>query len=271
MDSQNPKSHQDHIAPGMPPPTPSAPPVPPDDDDSAPIEMTPSQWLRANAITIIILAVGLVLLYRWVGGMEGMWSVAKMVIGLSFVIFIHELGHFAVAKWCDVHVVTFSIGFGPAIPGCKFKWGETTYLLGLVPLGGYVQMVGQVDGDESEDEEARDDPRSYKNKTVWQRMAIISAGVLMNVLLALVCFIIVYTIPGRNRASAVMSEIDSGSPAYVKGLRTGDVIDQIGSAKDPYFEDLQLAVLFSWGDSLKLAYHQPGEKEVRYHDCAAHG
>src|SRR5262245_30840212 len=62
--------------------------------------------------------------------------VLKVAVGLSLVIFIHELGHFLAAKWCDVHVTTFSIGFGPAIPGCSFQWGETTYKLGVVPLGG---------------------------------------------------------------------------------------------------------------------------------------
>ena len=69
-----------------------------------------------------------------------------MVIGLGFVIFIHELGHFLAAKWCDVHVKTFSIGFGPAVPVCSYKWGETTYMLGIIPLGGYVAMVGEGDG-----------------------------------------------------------------------------------------------------------------------------
>src|SRR5258707_5328687 len=91
------------------------------------------------------------------------FALAKVALGLGFVIFVHELGYFLVAKWCDVHVTTFSIGFGPALPGCKFKWGETTYMLALFPLGGYVQMVGQVDGDESDDPDTKEDPRSYKN------------------------------------------------------------------------------------------------------------
>jgi regulator of sigma E protease len=87
-------------------------------------------------------------------------SLLKVVLGLSFVIFIHELGHFLVAKWCDVHVTHFSIGFGPKIPGLWFVWGETTYQVCMIPLGGYVQMVGQVDGDESNDAETDEDPRS---------------------------------------------------------------------------------------------------------------
>src|SRR5262245_58825866 len=66
-----------------------------------------------------------------------------VALGLGLVIFIHELGHFAVAKWCDVHVETFSIGFGPALPGCKFKRGETTYMIGLVPLGATSRWLGK--------------------------------------------------------------------------------------------------------------------------------
>ena len=96
---------------------------------------------------------------------------------LGIMVLLHEWGHFIAAKLCGVRVDVFSIGFGPALPGCSFQWGETTYKLALIPLGGYVQMVGQVDGDESTDEGSIDDPRSYRNKTVGQRMAIISAGV----------------------------------------------------------------------------------------------
>ena len=86
----------------------------------------------------------------------------KVVIGLGLVIFIHELGHFLAAKWCDVHVKTFSIGFGPAVPFCSYKWGETTYMVGIIPLGGYVAMVGE--GENAADEEAEDDPRELQEQ-----------------------------------------------------------------------------------------------------------
>ena len=76
----------------------------------------------------------------------------KVILGLGLVICIHELGHFLAAKWCDVHVKTFSIGFGPAVPFCSYKWGETTYMIGIIPLGGYVSMVGE--GDNAGDDDA---------------------------------------------------------------------------------------------------------------------
>ncbi len=223
--------------------------------------MTFSQWLKANRVMLVILAAVATFLFIKFDA-EGLWSIAKAALGLSFVVFVHELGHFLVAKWCDVHVTTFSIGFGPALPGCKFKWGETTYMLALFPLGGYVQMVGQVDGDESSDG-TEEDPRSYKNKTVWQRMAIISAGVIMNVLLAFICFIIVFEGPGKDRKAAVIAATDTGSPAYRKGLPTGAVIEQIGDVKEPYFEDLLVTVMTTtYGEKLKLVYQQPDQEPV---------
>src|SRR5205807_472193 len=143
-----------------------------------------------------------------IDGLESLWNIAKMLLGLGFVIFVHELGHFLAAKWCDVHVQTFSIGFGPALPGCSFQRGETTYKIGAIPLGGYVNMVGE--GLEADEEE--DYPRSFKNKTVGQRMIIISAGVVMNVILGCILFIIVYYYHGVEMPPAIVGRVDPGSP-----------------------------------------------------------
>ena len=174
------------------------------------------------------------------------------------VIFIHELGHFLVAKACDVHVETFSIGFGPALPGCSFRRGETTYMVGLFPLGGYVKMVGEgADADDNED-----DPRSFQNKPVWQRMAIISAGVTMNVILAVVLFIIVFSGPGKERKPAIIETVDAGSAAFAAGLPTGAVITRIGDIEHPYFEDLMGVVLATQhGQKVRLDYQREGSKQ----------
>src|SRR5437667_31418 len=195
------------------------------------------EWFAANRSTLLY---GLVLIMAFIAFNETVLRInylgaLMVVVGLGLIIFIHELGHFLVAKWCDVHVTTFSVGFGPALPFCSWTRGETTYKLAMFPLGGYVQMVGQVDGDETADGN-EDDPRSYKNKTVWQRMAIISAGVIMNVLLAIVCFIIVFQGPGKDRQAAVVAAVDTGAPASIHGVRTGAVIEQIGDIQHPYFE-----------------------------------
>ncbi|HZT82641.1 MAG TPA: site-2 protease family protein, partial [Gemmataceae bacterium] len=221
--------------------------------DAAPDEsqLPAGVWLVRNGLWIVAGALALVFLYRNFGP-EGMWNIAKAALGLSFVIFIHELGHFAVAKWCDVHVETFSIGFGPALPGCRFTCGETTYKLALLPLGGYVKMKG-----EGTDDEEDDDPRSFKNKTVGQRMAIISAGVIMNLILGFACFVAAYY-SGVQQTAGVVGAVEPGSPAWTKNLHSGLVIDRIGDARDPSFEDLKYVVMLSRsGQELDMAVHSP--------------
>jgi regulator of sigma E protease len=230
-------------------------------DESAAENLTIRQWLRQNArMLIFLVALVVIIQLKFDLYLETWWSLAKAAIGLGLVIFIHELGHFLVAKWCDVHVTMFSIGFGPAL--WRFKRGETTYKLALLPLGGYVQMVGQVDGHEESDG-SEDDPRSYKNKTVWQRMAIISAGVVMNILLAIVCFIVVFMGPGKDRTAAIVNIVQSGSPAFVQGLPTGAVITRIGNVENPYFDDLKRVVLASQkGERIPLTYQVAGQTPV---------
>ena len=169
-----------------------------------------------NGPFVVLLGLAVAFAYHRFGG-EWILNVVKAGLGIGFIIFIHELGHFLAAKWCDVHVVTFSIGFGPAVPGCSFTRGETTYKLAILPIGGFVNMVGE--GPEADEEE--DYPRSFKNKTVFQRMLIISAGVIMNVAFGMACFIGVYLTTGVTRKPAVVSQTSPGSPAWQNGLRAG--------------------------------------------------
>jgi regulator of sigma E protease len=234
------------------------PPAPPQTPPPKP-ELNPTlgDWFARNGVSLVLL-VGLFIFLYMKFNVDGLWTIGKVAVGLGLVIFIHELGHFAVAKWCDVHVETFSIGFGPALPGCKFKRGETTYMIGLVPLGGYVKMVGEgADSDEGDD-----DPRSFKNKSVWQRMAIISAGVIMNVLLAFVCFIIVFKGPGKKQPAGVVGMTTVGSPAWEKGVPSGAWIKRIGSVEDPYFTQLMPVVMNSApGEELDFVYVLPPDRK----------
>ncbi|MFM7151128.1 MAG: site-2 protease family protein [Gemmataceae bacterium] len=199
-----------------------------------------SAWMSQNWIWFILFMVGIALAYKSYG-MEGLLAGFFAMLGLGFVIFVHELGHFLAAKWCDVHVLTFSVGFGPAVPGCSFTRGETTYKLAMLPLGGYVNMVGE--GPEADEEE--DYPRSFKNKTVGQRMLIISAGVIMNVLLGALCFILVYRLVGVDRLPAVIFRTEPGSRAWEQGVHPGWKIRQIDDKENPYFDEMRVAVALS--------------------------
>jgi regulator of sigma E protease len=226
-------------------------------------------WLARNGIYLLVGAALLVFLYSKFG-LTGLWSIVLVALGLGLVIFIHELGHFAVAKWCDVYVQTFSIGFGPALPGCQCKRGDTVYKISVLPLGGYVQMLGE--GTETDEDE--DNPRSYKNKSVGQRMMIISAGVIMNVLLACVCFIGLFWGPGMDQISAVVGTTDPGNRAWEKGIPSGAVLTHIGGysarpGRPLYFSDLTNAVVGSaWGEKLPIGYdvYEPGSDQPRHYE-----
>lgn len=169
---------------------------------------------------------------------------AWAAIGLGMVIFFHELGHFAVAKWCNVNVERFSIGFGPIL--LSWKWGETEYALSLIPFGGYVKMLGQDDADPSQltNEEIAQDPRSYLAKNVFQRMAIISAGVTMNVITA-VFFVAGAFALGLDQTAAVVGDVVPGMPAWEAGLRPDDMVEEINGRKIMTFEEVRLNVALS--------------------------
>ncbi len=169
-----------------------------------------------------------------------------VAVGLGLVIFFHELGHFAVAKKCGVAVERFSIGFGPVL--WSFKRGETEYAISLVPFGGYVKMLGQDDLDPSQltSEEIAADPRSYSAKSVWARMAIISAGVVMNVITGLLFFSVAFAL-GVEDAPATVGIAQPGMPAWVAGLKAGDRITRINGRRIRTFSDLKRAVALSRG------------------------
>ena len=174
------------------------------------------------------------------------FAILLVILGVGFVIFIHELGHFLLAKWNDVKVEKFSIGFGPTLFG--FRRGETEYVLAAVPLGGFVKMLGEGEG--TDDEQARTtDPRAYPNKSVGARMAIISAGVIMNVLLGLVCFVYAYG-HGMEEMPAIVGAVVPASPAYQAGMRPGDEIVAIDGRREVRYKTLLLKVSLSRRDQV---------------------
>ena len=137
---------------------------------------------------------------------------------LGLLIFVHELGHFLVAKYFGVRVEVFSLGFGKKI--LQKKWGDTVYCLSLIPLGGYVKMYGD---DPSAD--VPEDQRKYAflHKPVWPRIAIVLAGPLMNLFFAIVLFSVIGGL-GEEMAAPVLGDLNAKSKAYESGFRAGDKI-----------------------------------------------
>ncbi len=200
-----------------------------------------------------------------------------MALGLGFVIFLHELGHFLLAKWNGVKVEKFSIGFGPTLaswrrgvglrigtgsrppgPGDPPTWGETEYILAALPLGGYVKMLGENIEESTDEVKKSSDPRAYHNKSVWARMQIITAGVIMNILLGLVCFTFYFT-QGYPDIPAKVGGVLPGSPAYKGGIRTGDEIVAIDGQRDVGFKDVLNRVRLSGaGEKVRFTIKRPG-------------
>ena len=190
-------------------------------------------------------------------------TVLVTILVLGVLIFVHELGHFAAAKSVDIEVPTFSIGLGPKLVG--FRRGETEYVLSWIPLGGYVKMAGMVDeevtrmlegGAEGEDGAAtREDaasagpgtaagnigavagagtsggasPRDFDAKPLWARFMVISAGVVMNWLFAVVAFAAVAM--GRGVIEPRIVDVSPDSPAAAAGLRTNDLITRVDGVR----------------------------------------
>ncbi len=184
-------------------------------------------------------------------------NVLKVAFGLGFVIFLHELGHFLLAKWNGVKVEKFSIGFGRTLLG--FKRGETEYVLAAIPLGGFVKMLGEGPEDEAN---KSSDPRAYPNKSVGARMAIISAGVIMNLILGWACFVFAH-VRGIDEAPTRVGAVKAGAPAYEAGLRPGDEIVAIDGRSNLNFDKLRLKVrLSSEGQKLHFLIKRPGVKDL---------
>lgn len=157
-------------------------------------------------------------------------NVLMVIVGIGMLIFVHELGHFLVAKRVGVRVFAFSLGFGPAI--LKKKVGETEYRLSLLPLGGYVKLAG-----ESPNEDNTGADWEFMSKSPRQRAAVLSAGVLLNAVLAFLAFIAAFRI-GVPFISAKIGEVQPGWPAWEAGLEEGDKIIQVNNNTDPDFEDI---------------------------------
>lgn len=224
-----------------------------------------------------------------------------VVLGFGFVILIHELGHFAAARWAGIRVHAFAIGFGPAIcswrKGLGFRWGSgepelvrkygakriaslddagaavaedvepeprlpptispTEYRLNWLPFGGYVKMLGQDDVDPRGASGART-PDSFASKSVGKRMVVISAGVVMNVLLAAALFVFVFMV-GLKQEAPVVGFVSDDSPAaqavaqregIAPGIRVGDRVLSINGAPTPSFQYVMTNVAMARGGRL---------------------
>ncbi len=184
------------------------------------------------------------------------YSIGAAVIGLGLLIVFHEFGHFLFAKLSGVGVLTFSVGFGPKL--WKKKVGETEYALSAFPLGGYVKMVGE-DPDEQVDQ--ADVERSFAHKSLTKRIAIVAAGPVFNLMLAVLLLMLVFSFHGVPVMSTQVSGVEMGSPAEIAGLQKGDRIVAIDGAPVQEWEELSTRIKGSGGKTLDLQVRR-GEEIV---------
>lgn len=182
-------------------------------------------------------------------------AIVSAVIGLGILIIIHELGHFLVAKKTGVGVLTFSIGFGPRLVGKKI--GETEYLLCAFPLGGYVKMVGE---DPQEEVKEGDIQRSFSHQGLAKRVAIVAAGPLSNLLLAVVIFVWIFLSYGVPVLTTRVGGIEPDSPAAQAGIQKGDRIVGIDGQEIKKWEELSSQIKESQGRVLKLRIQRDGKE-----------
>jgi len=197
----------------------------------------------------------------WGAGWTG-W-ILPFLFGLSVVVFFHELGHFLVARWCGVRVLTFSVGFGPEVAGFNDRYG-TRWKLSWIPLGGYVKFFGDDNAASVPDETAvthmteAEKRQSFFYQPVGRRAAIVGAGPIANFILAIVIFAVVFTFYGRLTTTARVDAVLPDSAAAAAGLKPGDIVLAIDGRTIESFSDMQRIVSANAGRTLTFRIDRGG-------------
>lgn len=201
-------------------------------------------------------------------------SVAMMILGVGFLIFVHELGHYLACRLTKTRVETFSIGFGTRLFGWESRPGEPRrftvgrrrldpaenamdFRFALVPLGGYVKMAGENPG-----EERTGSADEFPSKPMWARVFIISAGVLMNALVAWLLYFIAFS--GKiEQMPAIMGEVDPGGAAWEAGMEPGDRVLSMDGTRTRSFKDLQMETVFlDPGETVPAVVERTGQQQT---------
>lgn len=176
------------------------------------------------------------------------------IIFIGVLVFVHELGHFLLAKACNIKVLKFSLGFGPRLFG--FTRGETEYVVSALPLGGYVKMLGEM---QEGDIDSRDEPRAFNNRPLYQRAAVVLAGPVFNFILAY--FVYMFLLTGTQTfGDTRLGVVAEGYPAWNAGIRPGDRVVAIDGEEIEDWDGLKTRISARPGESLTITYERDGKR-----------
>ncbi|MEJ1120704.1 RIP metalloprotease RseP [Phyllobacterium sp. CCNWLW109] len=192
-------------------------------------------------------------------------TIVPFLIVLTVVVFVHEMGHYLVGRWCGIGVKAFSIGFGPELIGFNDSRG-TRWKLSAIPLGGYVKFAGDEDVTSSTAADAStmtDAERAvaFHTQPVWKRAATVFAGPAFNILLTVAIFSVFFALYGRMISDPMVAEVRPGGPAAIAGFQPGDRFVSVDGEKIVTFADVQRHVSARGGDALDFVVERAG-KEV---------
>lgn len=171
-------------------------------------------------------------------------------LAFSILILGHEFGHFIIAKKNDVNVEEFSIGMGPKLFGIQGK--ETLYSIRILPIGGYVKMLGE--------EEKSNDSRSFSQKTPAQKLAIVAAGPIMNFILAIIFFAIIGFMKGY--VVPIVGDVEINSPAYIMGIQKGDKIEKVDNKNITSWDEFVTTLALGKGKDVDIQIKRGNESKV---------
>jgi regulator of sigma E protease len=169
-------------------------------------------------------------------------TILPFLLILVVLVVVHEFGHFITAKMFNVKVLEFGVGFPPRL--WSFRKGETEYTINALPLGGFVRLLGEEDDA---------DPRSLLAQAPWKRLIIMGAGAFMNFVLAIVLFSLALMIPREvSVGNAVISQVVPGSPAALAGLKSGDILEEIGGRRIESVPDASYNINLNLGEETEI-------------------
>jgi regulator of sigma E protease len=186
------------------------------------------------------------------------------VVVISILVFVHEFGHFWVARRCGVKIETFSIGFGGEIFGWTDRLG-TRWRIGWLPIGGFVKMFGDADASSRPDTEAAAEMSpeerrvSFMYKPLWQKSLIVAAGPGINFLFAIVIMAVMFATVGQPFTPPIIGKVTQGSAAEAAGIQSGDVVESIDGVQLHRFEELRQMVLLNSGEPMMLSVIRAGQ------------